>query len=113
LEDPLEHTSLLKMDLSTEAFFFHGLNPSDAERKAAMHAAEKADVIVICSYNAWKNPAAADLTESLLAMGRPVALLAVRDPLDAVLFSSADLIFTSFSPTLPSLQAICDELVKR
>ena len=113
LQDPLEHTSFLKIGLATEAFFFHGLNPSDEEKQAAMHAAARADVIVVCSYNAWKNPAAADLIKSLLGMGRPLALLAVRDPLDAVLFSSADLIFTSFSPTLPSLQAICDELVKR
>jgi beta-N-acetylhexosaminidase len=113
LQTALEHTSLSKLGLSTEVFFFHGLNPSDEESQAAVRAAMGADAIVVCSYNAWKNPAAADLTEALLGLGKPLILLAVRDPLDALLFPSADLIFTSFSPAVPSLQAICEELETR
>lgn len=113
LQNSLQHTSLLKLGKSTDTYFFHTLNPSDDEVKAVIQRAEMADVLVVCSYNAWQNPAAIAMTESLLNGKKPLILLSLRDPLDAALFPSADLLFQSFSPTVPSLQAICDELVKR
>lgn len=113
LQNNLQSTSMPKLGKSTDVYFFNSLNPSNDEVKAVMQRAEMADVVVVCSYNAWKNPSAVAMTESLLKMKKPLVLLSLRDPLDAALFSNADLIFKSFSPTVPSIQAICDELVKK
>lgn len=110
LQTALYQTSLFKIGKSTDSYFFKSLNPLNSEMEAAKKQAEAADVIVVCSYNAWKNPFAVTLTESLIELGKPLILLSLRDPLDADLFSDANLVFKSFSPTVPSIQAICDQL---
>ncbi len=68
---------------------------------------------LICSYNAWKNPSQITLIQTLIDTGKPVILISTRDPLDAALLSDADLVSTSLSPTVPSIQAICDQLVEK
>ncbi len=112
LRTNLEKTSLFRIGKSIDAYFFNTLSPTNDEIDLAKKQATSADVIVICSYNAWKNRSAIGLTQSLLNTSKPVIILSVRDPLDSSLFPDADLIFTSFSPTLPSLEAICDQLKK-
>jgi hypothetical protein len=52
------------------------------------------------------------LVQSLLDMGKPTVLLIMRDPLDASLFPTANLVFKTFSPTPPSIQAVYDQLRK-
>ncbi len=101
LKETIAQTSLLSIGKETEATFFSGLNPQIPEIKPA-------DIYVMCSYNAWKNPQQQDLVHALLAKGKPVILLALRDPTDAALFPEARVIFTTFSPTAPSIQAVCD-----
>lgn len=113
LQTGLQNTSLFKIGKSADSYFFNSLNPSSAEVEAVKKQAEEADVMIVCSYNAWKNPSAIALTQSLLGTTKPVILLSLRDPLDASLFSDADLVFTSFSPTVPSLQAICNQLTEK
>jgi hypothetical protein len=113
LQASLQNTSLFKIGKSVDSYFFNSLNPSSAEVEAVKKQAEAADVLIVCSYNAWKNPSAIALTQFLLGTAKPVIVLSLRDPLDASLFSDADLVFTSFSPTLPSLQAICNQLTEK
>jgi beta-N-acetylhexosaminidase len=113
LQTGLLNTSLFKIGKSVDSYFFNHLNPSSAEVDAVKKQAEAADVMIVCSYNAWKNPSAITLTQSLLGTTKPVIVLSLRDPLDSSLFSDADLVFTSFSPTVPSLQAICDHLAEK
>ena len=79
------------------------------EMEIAKQMAKDSDVIVACSYNAWKNPSALELMESLKE--RPFILLSLRDSIDATLFPDANCTFRSFSPTTPSIQAICDQLI--
>ena len=110
LQSTLYNTSFLKIGKSTDSYFFKNLNPLNSEIESAEKHAKASDVIIVCSYNAWQNPSAIALTEHLLSMGKPLILLSLRDPLDADLFSNANLIFKSFSPTEPSIQAICDQL---
>jgi beta-N-acetylhexosaminidase len=86
------------------------LNPSEADASAIKERAKAADVIVFCSYNSWKNAAQASVIHSLLEMGKPVILFAVRDPQDAMLYPKASVVMTTFSPTAPSIQAGCDQL---
>lgn len=104
IKGSVEQTSL------KETFFFAGLNPSEADASAIKERAMAADVVVFCSYNSWKNAAQAAVINSLLEIGKPVIILAVRDPQDATLYPKASVIITTFSPTAPSIQAGCDYL---
>lgn len=106
-------TSLLEIGKTTESCFFSDLNPTHEEIEAAKKQGEAAEVLIVCSYNAWKNPSQTNLIHSLLELGKPLILLVMRDPLDASLFSQADLVFKTFSPTVPSIQAVCDHLKER
>lgn len=110
LEPTLASTSLFQLGKSTNSYFFQGLNPSESEIESAERQAVEADAVIICSYNAWKNPSAIALAQKLSSLGKPVILLVVRDPLDATLLPQAHLMFKSFSPTVPSIQAICDHI---
>jgi beta-N-acetylhexosaminidase len=113
LQDSLRSTSMFTLGKTVDSFFYAGLNPSSAEVDAVKRHAEGADVVIVCSYNAWRNPSAAALTRALIETEKPVIVLSLRDPLDAALFSDADVVFTSFSPTVPSIQAICDQLTEK
>lgn len=110
LKGNIDQTSLLEMGKTASSCFFNNLNPSSAEIDTAKQSAEGADVLFICSYNAWKNPPQIALIQSLIDTGKPVVLLVMRDPLDASLFPAAHLIFNTFSPTALSIQAICNQL---
>jgi beta-N-acetylhexosaminidase len=110
IKGAVEQTSLVKTGKETSVFFFEGLNPSELDSAAIKENAKSADVIVFCSYNSWKNAAQASVINSLLEMGKPVILFAVRDPQDATLYPKASVTMTTFSPTAPSIQAGCDQL---
>lgn len=110
LQNDINQTTLLKIGKSTDPFFFSNLSPSQDEIETAKQHARTADVLFICSYDAWKNPSQITLIHSLLDMGKPTVLLIMRDPLDASLFPTANLVFKTFSPTSPSIQAVCDRL---
>jgi beta-N-acetylhexosaminidase len=112
LSDSIDQTSLFKIGKMTNFCFFSSLTPSNMEIDVAKQNAKDADVLFVCSYNAWKNPSQATLIQSLMDTGKPMVLLVMRDPLDASLFPSAHLIFNTFSPSVPSVQAVCDVLSK-
>ena len=80
---------LFQIGKSVDTYFFNTLAPSKEEAEAVQKQAEKADVVLICSYNAWKNPSAIDVTQSLIKLAKSSIVLSVRDPLDASLFSDA------------------------
>lgn len=106
----INQTSLLKIGQSANLCTFKNLNPSIQEIEAARKYAKQADVLLACSYNAWKNPSQITLIQSLLEMGKPTILLVLGDPLDASFFPKTDLTFTTYSPTTPSIQAVCNQL---
>jgi beta-N-acetylhexosaminidase len=102
--------SLLNIGKTTEPFFFDGLNPSSRDIEDAQVHAKSADVLLVCSYNAWKNPSQEALIQSLSTLGKPMILIVTRDPLDSDLFPKANLILSTYSPTTVSLQAAWDYL---
>lgn len=106
-------TPLLGMGKTTESFFFKELNPSQEEIEAAKKLSASAEVLIVGSYNAWKNSSQAALIHSLLELGKPLILLVMRDPLDTTLFPQADVVVKTFSPSVPSIQAVCDRLKER
>ncbi len=103
-------TSIPHMGKEFNSLFFTGLNPTDQEITEAHKIAEKADVLIFCTYDAWNNSGQAALIESLFQFGKPIVLVTLKDPYDATLYPEADLILITFSPTVPSIQAAADEL---
>jgi beta-N-acetylhexosaminidase len=110
LQDPIGKTSLLRIGSSTDAYFFSSPTPLEEEMLPALQSAQASDLLIVCSYNTWKNSSARALIQSFLEIKKPFILLSLRDPLDTSLFPDADLTFTTFSPTALSIQAVCDEL---
>lgn len=113
VRDNLCPTPLPHMGKENTAQFFIGLNPTDKEAKAAQAVAKNADVLVFCSYNAWKNSSQAALITSLLQLGKPMILVALRDPLDGALFPQANLVLMTYSPSTPSIIAVYEKLMEK
>ena len=110
LKASIDSTTLLRMGKENDALFFNGLTPSAQDVELAKEKTKAADVVLVCSYNAWKNPGQEMLIQSLIETGKPVVLMVARDPLDETLFPKAAVILTTFSPTAPSIQAACEQL---
>lgn len=112
ISSSIYQTNLLGLGKKMSACFFNDLNPSKEEIEKAKVCAQEADVLFICSYDAWKYPTQAQMIHSLLETGKPVVLIVTRDPSDSFLFPNAQNIYHTFSPTTPSIQAVCDQLIK-
>lgn len=110
VKDSLYQTSLAKIGKETELFFFKDLSPLSSDQETIEQLAVSAEAFLICSYNAWKNPSQIALIQSLLKLEKPTILLILRDSLDEELFSQADLIVNTFSPTAPAFQAVFEYL---
>ncbi|MCI5052147.1 MAG: hypothetical protein MRY21_03300 [Simkaniaceae bacterium] len=63
------------------------------------------DVIVVLSYNAWKDQAQAAVIQQLIDSGKDVVLVATRDALDGKLFPGAKVVCNTNSPTGVSVRA--------
>lgn len=103
LQESIHQTSLPKMGKATHLFF-------GEDWEGAKPFADKGEVLIVCSYNAWKNPKQLALIQSLLSTGKPVILFVLRDSLDASLFPDAPMMIETFSPTSVSIQAACEAL---
>lgn len=110
VREEIEKTSLLEMGKQTNPYFFSSLSPTEKEINEALQIAESSDVLLACSYNAWKNPSQIHFIQSLIKTNKPLILVILRDSQDASLFPNANLIFITFNPTAPSIQAVCEQL---
>jgi len=110
VRNAIQQTSLGSIGKAIDALFFKTLNPTSDETVASQKLAAQADIVVFCSYNAWKNPAQMSLIKLLKTEKNAMVLIALRDPLDASLFPEISLIISTFSPTAPSIQAAADQL---
>lgn len=102
MKDSLEKTSFIK---KTIPYYYEGLNPSPIDLQNALEKSEEGDAYIFCSYDAWKNKGQGALLNALIDTKKPLTLLVLKNPNDALQFSSAHQIFITFSPTLPSIQA--------
>lgn len=110
LKENIDKTPLLMISHSTMARFVDGLNPSESEAGAVQEFARESEVLLVFSYNAWKNPQQEALIRSLLETGKPFILIVIRDPVDATLFPTAHLTLMTYSPSVPSIQAVYQRL---
>lgn len=104
------HEPFIAGKTTTTSFFFETLSPPHSDIENALEKTKRTDVLIVFSYNAWRNPSQITLIRKLIDTGKPVILVATRDPIDTSLFPEVSLIFKTFSPTQPSLQAVADYL---
>ena len=107
-----QNSSLMQLGKEIRSFFFKNLNPEEEELKKAQILTEWADVIIACSYNAWKNESQLRFLESLQKLGKPVFIIALRDPQDAEKLSAGSFVIATYSPTSYSIEAALNLIVK-
>ncbi len=110
LLDSITKTDLQTLGKTHELLLFNNSDPTLEEIETAKKGVQVADIVLIFSYSAWKNPSQIELINCLVDIGKPVILVVTRDPLDVTLFSKPQLIVTTFSPTSISLQAALNHL---
>ncbi|TWD79448.1 beta-glucosidase-like glycosyl hydrolase [Kribbella amoyensis] len=93
-----------------------GATPTDAKIDDAVAAAKDADLTVVLTMKAWdtavtdKQAKQQKLVNALLATGRPVIVVAVRDPYDVAYFGSAQTTLATYSYAAVSLEALAKVL---
>ncbi|MCX4811226.1 glycoside hydrolase family 3 protein [Streptomyces sp. NBC_01239] len=82
-----------------------GTDPSAATVAAAVAAAREADAVVVATYNVTAGSSQRTLVEQLVATGRPVVAVAVRNPYDVAQLPSVAAYLASYSWTDVELRA--------
>ena len=95
---------------STE-LFETGSAPSTATIAAAESKARASDLVIVATANAAGSAAQRDLVNALMATGRPVVLVATRNPYDIASLTRASTYIASYSWTAPAMQAVARALV--
>ena len=83
-----------------------GTAPSDATIAAAVTQAQASDQVVVATNRAWSNAGQQKLVKDLLATGKPVVVVAVRDPYDIAYFTDAPTYLATYSTTAISLESL-------
>ncbi|HEX6971693.1 MAG TPA: glycoside hydrolase family 3 C-terminal domain-containing protein, partial [Limnochordia bacterium] len=86
------------------------LDPTDAQRAALLAAARSAQTVIVATYRAWAHPAQAQLVRELLASGRRVIVISLREPYDLAQFPEAPAYVAAYSSTGAALLAAADLL---
>jgi len=83
-----------------------GISPSQERIDAAVAAAASQDLVLVSTNRAWANPAQQTLVKALLATGKPVVVVAMRDPYDIAYFPDVSAYVATYSYTRVSLLAL-------
>jgi beta-N-acetylhexosaminidase len=95
----------------TAELFETGTAPSAATIQSAVSRAAASDVVVVATANAAGSPAQRNLVTALLATGKPVVLVATRNPYDIAPLTRAPTYIASYSWTAPAMQAVARVLL--
>jgi beta-N-acetylhexosaminidase len=83
-----------------------GTAPTDATIAAAVEQAQASDEVVVATNKAWASPGQQKLVEQLVATGKPVVVVAVRDPYDIAYFTDAPTYLATYSTTAISMESL-------
>jgi beta-N-acetylhexosaminidase len=83
-----------------------GTAPSDAKIADAVAAAKASDAVVVTTMKAWTSPAQQKLVKSLLATGKPVVVVATRDPYDIAYVDDAPTYLATYSYSPVAIDAV-------
>lgn len=89
------------------------LETSPEQAEAALDCAQRADVLVVGSYNLHEYPAQRDLIRKLLGLGRPTVVVALRLPYDLVQLPEAQAYIATYSNRPVALSAAAAVLFGR
>ncbi|MGH3648475.1 MAG: glycoside hydrolase family 3 protein, partial [Micromonosporaceae bacterium] len=90
----------------------YGTRPSDAQIAAAVDAAQANDLTVVFTLKAWDteviDPAGKQqkLVKELVATGKPVVVVAARDPYDIAYFTEAETYLVTYAYNAPLMEAL-------
>jgi beta-N-acetylhexosaminidase len=83
-----------------------GTSPSDAQIAAAVAAAEDSDGVVVTTMKAWTSEQQRKLVRELVATGKPVVVVATRDPYDIAYFTEAPSYLATYSYSPVAIDAV-------
>jgi beta-glucosidase-like glycosyl hydrolase/endonuclease/exonuclease/phosphatase family metal-dependent hydrolase len=83
-----------------------GTAPTQAQIDAAVAAAGSHDLVLVSTNRAWSSAQQQQLVRALLATGKPVIAVAVRDPYDVAYFPTVPAYLASYSYTAVSLESV-------
>jgi beta-N-acetylhexosaminidase len=83
-----------------------GTSPTDAAIATAVAQAQASDQVVVATNKAWASARQQELVSQLLDTGKPVVVVAVRDPYDIAYFTDAPTYLATYSTTAPSVEAL-------
>lgn len=112
VKDQIEKTTLQKMGRENSSLFFSKANPNELEVQQASELASWANIIFVCSLDAWKNKQQANLIHKLQSFNKQIVIFVIGNPQDALLYSNAEAVIWTFSPVHYSIQAALDLLLK-
>ncbi len=82
-----------------------GANPNQATIDRAVAGAGAADLTIVATNRAWTDVGQQNLVKALLATGKPVVVIAVRDPYDIAHFPDAQTYLATYSYTAVSVES--------
>ncbi len=83
-----------------------GTAPSDTKIAEAVALADASDQVVVATNKAWSSAGQKTLVTRLLATGKPVVVVAVRDPYDIAYFTGAPTYLATYSTTAISVESL-------
>jgi beta-N-acetylhexosaminidase len=83
-----------------------GTAPDGSAIAAAVAQAQASDEVVVATDKAWADAGQQTLVKQLLATGKPVVVVAVRDPYDIAYFTDAPTYLATFSTTAISVESL-------
>ncbi len=108
-----DSTLLFSLGDKTRVLSIKEVNPSSEDAQKAHEIAKWADFIILFSSNAWKHEGQKKLLEALIGLGKPTALIAIRDPWDCKLFPHATIRVATSSPVKASIEKALEVIAKR
>lgn len=87
------------------------LDPAGHEYKQLLMAAASADAIIAVSRRAWAHPLQAQAINDLALAGKPLVVVAAREPYDATVVPQDAAVIASFGDDPPSMEAAAEVLL--
>lgn len=91
---------------ATATAYDTGTAPSDATIANAVAKAQQSDRVVVSTNKAWTSAGQQKLVKQLVATGKPVVVVAVRDPYDIAYFTDAPTYLATYSTTAISMESL-------
>lgn len=102
----IEQSELASLGEKTNTFFYQEMNPNDKDIHEACNMAKKSSCVVLCTANAWQHKSQQMLAQLLKETNKPLITLASFDAEDKKVLKSADMVFTTLSPTISSFNEV-------